>query len=194
MPLMWRVVASWTGGQIGQGYTNLFFTEGVGTAQQAIDASRAFLRDAYGASTLGLPLGITITFQAGVDVMEPDNGMLLYTTPVTAPSPILGSGTGNYSAPSGACVTWTTSGVVAGHRVYGRTFLVPMSDGWMDTNGTLGATAVTNISAAAPALISAAPEFCIWHRPPSAAAGGGSTHPVLAFRLQDKVAVLTSRR
>lgn len=194
MALMWRVTVRWSGGTIGAGFTNLFFTEGVGTAQQASDATRAFMHDAFGGSGASLPSAVTMTFPSSLDVMESDNGLLLFSVPVTPGASFTGLGAGVYAAPAGASVTWVTSGVVNGHRVAGRTFLVPMASTAFQNDGTLSGTTITEINAAAAALIAAPPEFAIWHRPESFAAGGGSTHPVLAFKLADKVSVLTSRR
>lgn len=194
MALMWRVRAVWTGGNIGTGYTNMYFTEGVSTAQASADAARAFLATAYSSGAVALPAGITISFPAGVDVIDPISGVLVTTLAVTPPANIVGAGVAKYAAPAGACVSWVTSGVVDGHRVKGRTFLVPMDSSNFQTDGTISPSGITDITNAANALIAAAPEFVIWHRPASLAAGGGSAHPVLAFKLQDRVAVLTSRR
>jgi len=194
MALLWRVTARWTGGNIGTGFTNMFFTEGIGTAQQAADAARAFLFSATGAANANLPTGITISFSAGVDVLEPATGILIQTVPVTAPSSVTGSGSGAYAAPTGACVSWVTSGIVNGHRVKGRTFLVPMAQSAFQSDGTLATAAISAIDSAAQTLIAAAPEFVIYHRPSSLAAGDGSTHPVLAERTNDVAAVLRSRR
>ena len=116
------------------------------------------------------------------------------TLPVTAPLPVTGVDTGVYAAVAGACVTWLTQGVLAGKRVRGRTFLVPMGAGGLQNDGTLSTAEVSAINTAASNLIAAAPEFTIWRRPTSKAAADGSSHPVLAFRVQDKTAFLTSRR
>lgn len=194
MALIWRVTVKWGGGNIGQGFTNMFFTEGVSTAQLAADAVKAFFTGVYGSTGADLPTGVTLTFPAGVDVLDPGSGLLTTTIPVTPGSSVTGIQSGNYASPAGACVTWLTAGVIAGKRVRGRTFLVPLASTGLANDGTLSSTAVTNIQAAGAALIAAAPEFCIWHRPGPGPLDVGSSHPVLALRLADKVAVLTSRR
>jgi len=194
MALIWRVTARWTGGNIGTGFTNLFFTEGVGTAQQAVDAVKAFFTGSYGVTGNDLPSGITIAFPSGVDVVEDATGVLTVTVPVTAPSALTGGDSGSYAAPAGACVSWLTGAVVNGRHVRGRTFLVPLGGDQYQNDGTLASTIISNVNAAAAALISAAPELVVWSRPESAAAGGGSSHPVVAHRLNDFVSVLRSRR
>jgi hypothetical protein len=191
---IWRVTADWSGGKIGTGFTNLFFTGGVSTAQASADAARAFFNTAYSTAGGALPTGISIGFRSGVDEIDPANGELVTTLPVTAPATITGADTGVYAAVAGACITWLTQGVLIGKRVRGRTFLVPVGANYLQNDGTLSTLAQTNINNAAAALIAAAPEFCIWRRPKSKVLGGGSSHAVLASRLQDKTAFLTSRR
>lgn len=194
MALMWRVKATWTGGQIGTGFTNLHFTEGISTAQTAADAVRTFFRGAYGSTGAFLPTGITIAFPTSVDVLEPGTGVLITTIPVTNGGNLAGADSGKYAAPSGVTVTWRTSGVVGGHTVRGRTFLVPIGLSALDTNGTPLDSFVSSVGTAAQALIADPAELVVWHRPASLAAGGGLTFPVLAQSVRDRIAMLTSRR
>lgn len=193
MALMWRVTTRWAGGQIGNGFTNQFFTADLGTAQQAADAVRAFFVAATSAGA-NIPTGVTHTFPSSIDVLDPVNGQLITAVPVTPPLQLVGSGSGNYAAPSGSCVTWQTTGVVGGHRVNGRTFLVPLAQSAFQSDGTLSTVHLSDLATAATALIAASPELVVWHRPTSFAAGGGSAHPVVAAKITDKVAILTSRR
>lgn len=190
---MWRVVVRWAGGQIGNGFSNLFFTEGISTAQIAADSTKTFFSSGLTAGA-NLAPGVTLTFPSVVDVLDPETGTLITSVPITAPAALTSSGSGTYSAPSGSCVTWVTSGVVAGHRVFGRTFLVPLAMSAFQSDGTLSAVHISDLQTAANAFIAAAPELVVWHRPGPALSGGGSTHPVLAARIVDKAAVLTSRR
>jgi len=193
MPSLWHVQATWSGGKIGTGYTNMYFSEGVSTAVIASDSVRTFLNSCY--STGGrLPSGITINFRAAVDVIDASTGVLQNTIPVTQPATITGTDTTAYAAVAGACVTWRTDTIAGTRRVRGRTFLVPMGGLGLQTDGTIDNATVTGINTAAGILISAAPEFVVWHRPASVAAGGGSAAPVVAGVCADKTAYLTSRR
>jgi hypothetical protein len=194
MALIKRVTVRWSGGNIGAGFTNFYFDEAPGTAQQMADATRAFFAGAFFNPPTELPAGVTLTFPSSVDQVEPTTGILIVSEPVTQPATLVGTGSGVYAAPAGACVSWITSGVVNGHRVQGRTFLVPCSSTGLQADGTLSTVFLGQISTAAAALIAATPNFVIWHRPESLAAGGGSSHPVLAYKVSDKAAVLTSRR
>ncbi len=194
MALMWRVVAQWGGGKIGTGFTNFHFTEGVGTAQAAADSARAFLFSAYGPGQAYMPQAINITFSGSVDVIEPGTGALVTSLSVTAPLPVTGADTGNYAAPAGLCVTWRTAGFVGGHRVRGRTFIVPLGPAGLQNDGTPATAAVTAAQTAAATFLAATPEFVVWHRPESLALGGGSAHVVLGSNVTDRAAMLTSRR
>lgn len=193
MALMWRVTARWTGGQIGTGFTNLFFNDGVSTPQAAADAARKLLNDALnlGAS---LPTGVTISWPSAVDVIEPTTGVLVVSTSITPPLTIVGSATTDYASVAGVCINWVTSGIVAGHRVGGRTFLVPLASAAFDNDGTIDTSFLSNLATSASTFLAAAPEFVVWHRPDSIAGGGGSTHIVLAAKINDKPSILTSRR
>jgi hypothetical protein len=194
MALLWRVKVTWTGGKVGTGFTNLFFTEGVGTAQQAADASRALFTGVYGATGTTLPTGIALTFPTQVDILEPGTGILLDAIPVTAGSPIAGSDATAYAAPAGMCITWRTTGVVNGQRVQGRTFFVPLGGSGLQNDGTPSAVMISAANTSGATLIAAAPEFAVWHRPESVAAGGGASFPVVSLNVRDTAAVLTSRR
>lgn len=194
MANLWRITANWTGGKIGTGYSNLFFTAGISTAQLAADAVRAFFNTAYSSGGGMLPTGISISFAAGVDEIDETDGELAVTVPITAPAVITGADPTAYAAVAGACVTWLTQGVISGKRTRGRTFLVPMGGNGLQNDGTLAGTAVTNINSAAAALIAAAPELVVWRRQSAPGAGDGTSRVVLAHRLQDRTAYLTSRR
>jgi hypothetical protein len=166
----------------------------VSTAQAACDEVRNFFRTAYGSTGAFLPTGITVAFPSNIDVVEPGTGALITSVGVTPLGNLVGSDSGTYAAPAGACVTWRTSGFVGGHRVRGRTFLVPVGQAGLQNDGTPATTFINNALSAANALIASAPELLVWHRPESLAAGGGEVFPVLAAAVNDKAAMLTSRR
>lgn len=110
-----------------------------------------------------------------------------------------------YSAPSGAVVTWLTGLIVNGHRVRGRTFIVPLWGAAYENDGTLSPATLANINPAAALLWdSHLANFLIWARPVTAraatptlkarAARLGTSVNVSGSRVTDKAAVLRSRR
>lgn len=193
MPSIWRVTTTWTGGRIGTGFTNLFFNASASTAQAAADAVRSFFSNSYSIGAL-LPSGVSLTFPSVVDVIDDNNGQLTATVPITPPAAVNGSDSTRYAALAGACVTWRTGDFVAGRRVRGRTFLVPVGGAGLQSDGTLDTTFLGFVNTAAAALIAAAPEFVVYRRPTNAAAANGASHVVAAATVSDKAAYLTSRR
>lgn len=194
MANIYRVTFVWQGWSGAPGYTNMFFDDSTGTAQQAVDAVRAFLVTCTTLAPAVLPTGITISGPGTVDTLEPATGTLVNSTPVTPPAVISGTASGAYSAAAGACVSWLTSSIVNGHRVRGRTFIVPLASTAFDTSGTLASAYISNINTGIVALLAATPDLVVWRRPVSQAAGGGGVSPVLVGKVTDKSAVLTSRR
>src|SRR5664279_2073822 len=130
-----------------------------------------------------VPIGLTFQVPGIGDILSEETGNIIGSYSFTTPALVTGTGNATYPNGVGACIDWLTTGVVAGRRVMGRTFLVPMATSIYDTNGTLTPTAITTIGAAATALIAAmTPKFLIWSRPFAGGPGGvpaarsGSVH------------------
>lgn len=193
MPL--EVTVDWTGtGLTGVG-TSVFHgrTDGVATtsaaAQSLADRVRQFFFDVKGV----IAPGITWVFRNEVLELDTTTGVLLSAIPVTPPISITSTGTSaNYSRAVGARVDWNTSAVVNGRRLKGRTYLVPVSGGNLDTTGTLATSCIA-------ACTTAATNYCntgvftqarpgVWSR----------THGILADAIagtvDDRTSVLRSRR
>jgi hypothetical protein len=191
---MYRVQFQWNGFTGAPGFTNMFYDDSTGTAQQAADITRTFLVGCLTQAPSPLPSGCSLVGPTSVDTVEPGTGTLVFTTPVTQPAQINGTAAGNFASSTGACVTWLTAGIVNGHRVRGRTFLVPLAATAFTATGGLSAAYQTSLATACTALLAASPDLVVWRRPISQAAGGGGVNLVLAARVPAKSAVLTSRR
>lgn len=194
MPNIVKVVTRWTGGNIGTGFTNQFFDDGVGTYQEIADAVAAFWKTLYGLTGQYLPQGITLSWQGGVDIVEPGTGSLVNTVPVTPQSNLTGLDVNGYASPAGGCVSWLTSAIIGGHRSRGRTFFVPVGGAGLQNNGTLSPEIMGQATNAATGLLASPADLVVWHRPVSQALGGGEANKALAFRITDQAAMLTSRR
>lgn len=104
-----------------------------------------------------------------------------------------GGGSGAYAGGVGAVIQWITQGLVEGHRVRGRTFVVPLALNSYDALGTLNASVVSALESAANVLLNtAAGNHVVWSRPRPGVAG--SIHPVVDFRVSDRVSWLRSRK
>lgn len=97
-----------------------------------------------------------------------------------------------YASGCGYRIVWSTGGIVAGRHVRGSTFMIPLIASLYDTSGTLSNTLVTNMTSAAATFVTNG-DTLIWHRPDSGGSNG-SSHPVLAASVPDKVSTLRSRR
>lgn len=113
--------------------------------------------------------------------------------------------TGAYAAPVGVLVRWETGVVQDGHRVRGRTFLVPQVGSNFANDGSPSAGFLDGLRAASQTFASSAsPNFIIWHRPfdgkaatatlPARPARLGTAVIVISSSLSNKAVVLRSRR
>lgn len=138
-----------------------------------------------------LPNELVISFPAEVLEFDTSTGTLINAYPVTPPGNVPGTNASGYAMPAGARIDWFTPAIVAGRRLRGRTYLVPINGTAFDTNGTLVAGTITNLGNAADGLIddmNGIGALAVWSR----------THGILAdvetASVIDKVAILRSRR
>lgn len=184
---MWRLRATWSGAPVvGPGLTTFY----------ALDGSPGFpaaVRTMLNTWASSIPSGITITVPNNGDVIDPATGTLTGSwTDGSAPAPISTTGTGVFARGVGAQVRWRTLGVVAGRRVVGSTFIVPINAGGFESDGTLGSATIAALLAGPTAYIAAAPYACIWSRPKGARPG--TTHLITAASVPDRPSWLLSRR
>lgn len=188
-----RVTAVWSGFTGAPGYTNFFFDAfGVG---DEVDLETDRVRDFFQTVREALPNDVIVQVQQEAAIIDETTGELMgYSQATTPPQPVVGYSTAAYSAPSGACVTWNTETIARGRRLRGRTFVVPLSSGAYDAQGTLTNEAQGFLNGGANALIGdgSGPQMVIWSRPRGGV--GGSIGPVTSHRVADKVAILRSRR
>ena len=188
-----RVTAVWSGFTGAPGYTNFFFDAfgGGDLVDSEVDRTVAF----FEAISAVLPNSVSVQVQQEAAVLDESSGALInYALATEAPDPITGDGGTNYSAASGASVTWNTEAIARGRRLRGRTFIVPMGTNWYDPQGTINSNGLSWLNAGAEALIGdgSGPQLVIWSRPRDGA--GGTIGQVVSHRVADQVAVLRSRR
>lgn len=195
---MAKIVVNWTGFSGAPGYTNLYFRDfGVGDIDQAIvDGSITKAYNWMSSVASRVPASVTLSISSSVEIIESSNGQLQRFMQGTPPAAIVGTGTGAYSAASGAVVNWYTDGVRNGRRIRGRSFLVPLAGSALDTNGTIADTQLAALRTASNGLITAtgAGDFGIWARPTTPGGTDGQWNAVTSMTVPDKVAVLRSRR
>ena len=137
---------------------------------------------------------VTVTVQPNPARYAAATGELQQIFGTSAHAPVTGIATGN-AAPraSQALLRWRTSDIVNGRFVKGRTFIPGIASALITDAGALSATAITDITLAADALVQTSGSVvAVWHRPVNGA--GGSEHIVTSVSVWDQFAVLRSRR
>lgn len=185
MAIMKRYRAVWTGFPGGPGVTHFY---GV-PADLEVPSVRQFFANIVAF----IPQTVSIQVENVGDLVEATDGSIVGSWSEAAVAAVPGSSGGAYSAPSGASVTWKTNVVVAGRRLQGRTFLVPLSGASYATDGSLEPGAQAGIESSAVQLFGAMTLY-IWHRPTIALPASGIFAPVVSARVPDRAAVLRSRR
>lgn len=185
MPGEYRAIWNVPGG--GTGYTVLHFQNtSSAIAQQQADGTRVF----FNALAASFPDDIQIEFDS--EVLELSlAGVLTAVHPVTPPAQVDGTNTGVYQRAGGARVDWTTGQIVAGRRLTGRTYLVPMASSLFDTEGQITPASITIIQNAANAFISASNSWgnlAIWSRVHQV------VHDVIGASVVPRGTILRSRR
>lgn len=180
-----RCRAIWTGFSGAPGVTTWYTDDAI----NMLPVMRTF----FNANAGNLPNAVTVSFEPFGSRIDDATGALVgnWTTTPT-PAVVAGGGGTLYQAPVGLVVNWLTSTVVGSRFLRGKTFLVPGIGGTGVTDGTPAAGNLTNLQAAAAAVIAATPNLLIWHRPVNNV--GGSSATVTAASVPDKYVVLRSRR
>lgn len=147
------------------------------------------------------PAGLTWTIPASGDVIDETTGILTGAWSSGSALSEVSSGSTAYAGGVGCVIRWTTTTIVEGRRLRGRTFMVPMIVGSYDTDGSLTAGMVGFVQTAATALVTAySSNLVVWSRPkkdpddPETIIRPGSHGIVTGAQAIDKVAVLRSRR
>lgn len=183
-----RVLVRWSGGPVKGAAVNVlsFAAEGGAPDPGAI-------KTAYQSMTSVIPASVTVSVDGAGDTYDDATGELVGTWNVGDPVSFVGTAPSDVAAAGvGACVTWNTGLIVAGRRLRGRTFLVPLSVSAYAQDGTFIPGVLTALTAFGNGMLAAGP-LGVWHRP-TAAGNDGAASGVTSFRISDKVAVLTSRR
>jgi hypothetical protein len=183
-----------TGGNVGTGYTNMYF-QSITTADLAAVLA---LLNAFKPYCPALP---TYTIPNSGDQVDETTGHLVGGWTAGSPATVTMTGGGFWPAAAGALMLWKSTAVVDGHRPTGRLLMVPASQAFWDTDGTPIAAALSAIQAAGTAFLAASSNFRIWHRPvydyttkPATMTRPGSQVSASSALARDIGTVLRSRR
>lgn len=195
------VRTEWSGTSGGPGVSVMCMSANAGgdwtptQAQSAVDKVRTFWSSIAGQ----LPDDVTVKVSPVVDLHDQANGSLTNTVvAATAPVSVVGSSTGAFAAGCGCKVTWETGSILRGRRVRGTTYIVPLSAGAYDADGTIAPANITAIAGAAGTLVSGLSAsslgMVVWSRPNPVKGYTGLLTSVISARVNDKTAILRSRR
>lgn len=194
MAVIVKVQSQWNNFQGAPGYTNWYGLSD-GDAVAAANALGPRMRSFFFALAALLPTGVTVQVQRTYQVVDGITGAITSEGSLTAqPAGITGTGGTAYSAASGAVVNWET-GLFnnAGHKIRGRSYLVPLT-GCYDTDGSLSQAAITTLSNAAVGALGGTGSLGVWSRPPQGTHTGGVFRTASAASVHDKACILRSRR
>jgi hypothetical protein len=179
-----RLRSVWSGFVGGPGVSTMYFLD----TDTAVESVHAFWTELIAQ----IPDVVSIQVESTGDVIDDETGELQGAWVAEPVAAINCSGSGNYAAPVGAVINWLTGDIAHGHRLRGKTFVVPCVSADMDSDGSLGVVAQSVFKGAGDGLISTqAASFVIWHR---GTGSDGSTGLVTSCQVPDIAAVLRSRR
>ena len=195
MAVIVKVRGIWSGMMGAPGYTNWYGLSD-GDAAAAANGLGPRMRAFFDAVKAYIPDDASIKVERTYQVINGLNGNITAEGSLTAdPAVVAGTATQAYAAPVGACVNWLTGLFNSkGHRIVGRTYLVPLASPAFETNGTLLDTALTAIGAAATAALGGVGGLGVWSRPSAPGANDGVFSSASAAVVHDKACVLRSRR
>ena len=121
------------------------------SSETCVVAVRAFWDTVKGA----MPTDVSIKVENTGDLIEDTTGELTGAWSQAPVAAVLGSSLGKYGAPCGGIVRWETSTILDGHRLRGRTFIVPMSSDFYATDGSLDVAGIAAFQTAGSDLQSA---------------------------------------
>jgi hypothetical protein len=193
-----RVTINWTGFVGAPGFTNLYFSPAAGPdiTQSVVDAAVAKTYTWMNQFTSSMPTAVNVAVDPSVEVIEYTDGKLAAFMTGTPAAPQVGGDAGTFSSASGVVTSWYTGGIRNGRRIRGRSFMVPMGPTAYQNDGTLATTKLTAWRTAANNLIANvdAARLAVWSRPSGPGATDGIAYDVISAQVNDKVAVLRSRR
>lgn len=194
MAVIVKLQGRWEGFQGAPGYTNWYGLSD-GDAAAAANALGPRMRTFFDAIKAYIPSDASVKVQRTYQVLNSITGVLTSESNLTLdPAIVQGTTAVAYSAASGAVVNWET-GLFndAGHRVRGRSYLVPLSNCY-DTEGSLSPAAVTALTTAATAALGGTGSLGVFSRPTAPGASDGVFRTASAAIVHDKACILRSRR
>jgi hypothetical protein len=188
-----RLVVAWSGTAVTGAAVSVLHFSASDNAAPPVAAVKA----AFGLFPTLFPAGTVITIPNSGDKIDDTTGALTGVWAATGGGSVTGTNNTPCAAGVGACIGWTTGGIVNGtkgpRKLRGRTFLVPLASAVYAPDGSIADAVLPQLQQIADAIKNSGP-LAVWHRPTSLAAANGNSYGVISARVRDKVAFLSSRR
>ena len=193
MPVPYTVITAQSTGYTGApGWHRMKFIGSL-TGAECTTVSAA-MKAFYNSLLTITPAAAKMTWQQPAQVFS-DTGVLLNEVTIpTLPSQLQFTGAGGYAGGTGAVVFWNTGALNGGHKVRGRTYLVPLTSNSYDSSGLITTAAQSTINAAAAALVATTPGLCVNSRNLGKPGRGDQTVVVQSASLSSTVAFLSTRK
>lgn len=197
MPSLYRYKYTLTGFTGAPGYTS-FYTDATAITPGALATFWGAIKDNF-------PQGTVITAPDYYDELDVATGANIGSGSAILDPPLTSAGAVEpYAGAAGCVVDWLCGPArIAGRKVRGRTFLVPLRSSFFTSAGTINSITAASIQTPATNLITACtPHLVVWSRPyagrslplPAKPARAGSIHPIVTASVPLVQATLRSRR
>lgn len=193
-----RLRTTWNGWGGAPGYTAVYLLGAPTTT--GLDSAAAAMKAWMQGIAPYVPSGITLAVDNYVNRIDEKTGVVTAVDPIpTPPAAVPGAGAGGYAAPTGAVVVWRTSTVNVRRLTVGRSFLVPLTGGAYQADGTLVDATKTAIQTASQTFFTTLSgltpgHMIVWRRPSRKGASDGAAIDATGATVNDKAQILRSRR
>jgi hypothetical protein len=174
------------------GYTKLSFIGELNAADASTAAANS--RTLLSSISAYIPNIVQYACQPTAQTFGTDTVLTGEVALTTVPVAINGAASGSYVGGSGAVVYWITNVLNGGHKIKGRTYIVPLAALGYQSDGTLASIVVTNLQSAATTFAGSTPNPCIVSRQLGQSDRTNKQALIASASVKDRSAFLRSRR
>lgn len=189
-----EVVVVWSGALPGMpGYSKFRFIGEI--TGSTLTTAAANLKTFLNAFSNYVPSVLSLTIQPSASIHDDDGTLTSVVSIPSPPTPVSGFASGSVISAQGIMVRWITGAINGGHKVEGRTYIVPVGVVAAQADGTVVDSIRTTVQAAAITFAQSTPSPAVNSRAnPAKPLRGNQTTAMLTAVVSDKMVVLRSRR
>jgi hypothetical protein len=188
-----QCTAVWSGTAGLPGYTKIKFLGALTTSECQTATQK--LQTFFAAQTAYIPALVRVDVSTLCEHFDDDGTKTDVIQASGTTTQVVGTAAGAFNQAAGAWINFLCNQYVAGRRVYGRTFMVPLGSSAFQSDGTLLTTYQTALQNAGTTLITGFPNVIVrYDRTNKAGQRFQGISTVAAVLVKDKGGVLRSRR